>query len=128
MLQLRRQRLAAVTQRPRWSESMAIQDEVRLLDRKWRSNTGWPKRLDWLEIQGIRGWESQRLNFTFPIVAIAGENGSGKSTLLQAAACVYRPERAEGRTWYPSEFFPDTAWEKINKAKIRYGWTEGEKH
>ena len=109
---------------------MAINDEVRRLDKKWRSGTGWPKRLEWLEIQGIRGWEGQRLSLPFPIVGIAGENGSGKSTLLQAAACVYRPEESipAGRTWYPSEFFPDTAWDQIRGAEIRYGWTQGGKH
>ena len=106
---------------------MAIHDEVRRLDRKWRSRVGWPKRLEWLEIQGIRGWEGQRLALPFPIVAIAGENGSGKSTLLQAAACVYRPAPdTNGRTWYPSEFFPDTAWDQIRGAEIRYGWLQGE--
>lgn len=108
---------------------MAINDEVRRLDKKWRSGTGWPKRLEWLELQGIRGWEGQRLSLPFPIVAIAGENGSGKSTLLQAAACVYRPDTdSAARIWYPSEFFPDTAWDEIRGAEIRYGWAQGGKH
>src|SRR6266446_5934391 len=93
---------------------MAMNDEVRRLSRKWASGTGtgWQRRLEWIEISHIRGWTGQRLTLPYPIVAIAGENGSGKSSLLQAAACVYRAEEGE-RTWFPSEFFPDTAWDEI---------------
>src|SRR5579872_5490476 len=107
---------------------MAINDEVRRLARKWAGGTGWPKRLEWLEINGIRGWTQQRLTFSFPIIAIAGENGSGKSTLLQAAACVYRPEGSGERTLFPSEFFPDTAWDELRDAAIRYGYMQGSQH
>lgn len=103
---------------------MAINDEVRRLQKKWDSKTGWPKRLEWLEIAGIRGWNSQRIKFEFPIVAVIGENGSGKSSVLQAAACVYRGENG-ARTWYPSEFFPDTAWDTVTVASIKYGYKEG---
>ena len=35
---------------------MAINDEVRRLQRKWAGGVGWPQRLEWLEIKGIRGW------------------------------------------------------------------------
>ncbi len=104
---------------------MALSDEVRRLAKKWAGGTGWPKRLQWLELKGIRGWHGQRLNLPFPIIAITGENGSGKSALLQAAACVYRSEKADGRTWFPSEFFPDTAWDRITKASIDYGFVQG---
>lgn len=106
---------------------MAVNSEVRRLAKKWNGGTGWPKRLEWLEIQGIRGWDSQRISFDFPIVAIVGENGSGKSTLLQAAASAYRAE-AGGRTWFPSEFFPQTAWDTVTEASIRYGFQEGANH
>lgn len=106
---------------------MAVNDEVRRLAKKWDSGTGWPKRLEWLQIKGIRGWTGQRLSLPFPIMAIAGENGSGKSTLLQAAASVYRAE-GDGRTWFPSEFFPDTAWDKINDAAIEYGYSQAGVH
>lgn len=105
---------------------MAVNDEVRRLARKWAGNTGWPRRLEWIEIRGIRGWTGARLSFPFPIIAIVGENGSGKSTLLQSAACVYRAD--EGRTWFPSEFFPDTAWEKIRDASIQFGYSQGGSH
>jgi predicted ATPase len=103
---------------------MAINDEVRLLAKKWSGKTGWPKRLQWLEIENMRGWESQRVNFDFPLVAVIGENSSGKSTVLQAAACAYK---GEGRTWYPTEFFPDTAWDKLRAITIRYGYQQGGK-
>jgi len=99
-------------------------DEMRRLEKKWRAGTGWPKRLDWIAPRGIRGWEGQRVNFSFPIVAIVGENGSGKSTLLQAAACTYQGD-AGSRTWYPTEFFPDTAWDRFQDAAIGYGYKQG---
>lgn len=105
---------------------MAINSEVRLLARKWQSGQGWPKRLDWIEVAGIRGWKGPpRIDLTFPITAIVGENGSGKSTLLQAAASVYQFPKNKKLTRYASEFFPDTAWEKIRNAVVRYGFSEG---
>lgn len=103
---------------------MQISDEIRRLEKKWRTGTGWPKRLDWIAPRGIRGWTGQRVNFPFPIVAIVGENGSGKSTLLQAAACAYQGDSGS-RTWYPTEFFPDTAWDAFKDAAIGYGFKQG---
>jgi predicted ATPase len=105
---------------------MALSDPMRLLERKWTSGNGWPKRLEWIEVKKIRGWTGQRVPFEFPIVAIVGENGSGKSTLLQAAACVYKGEGE--RTWFPTEFFPETAWDKITDASIEFGYLQGTKH
>lgn len=108
---------------------MAMEKEIRRLAKKWADGGGpsWPKRLDWLEIRGIRGWTEQRITFQFPIVALVGENGSGKSTILQAAACVYRGEVGE-RAYYPTEFFPDTAWDEIEDAAIQYGFSLEGKH
>ena len=74
---------------PIWRRVMPLSKEMRLLQNKWNSGQGWPKRLDAIEIDGIRGWTGQRIDFEFPIVAIVGENGAGKSTLLQAAASIY---------------------------------------
>ena len=71
---------------------MSISKEVRLLQSRWKSGQGWPKRLEWIEIEGIRGWIGQRVEFQFPIVALVGENGVGKSTVLQAVAASYRGE------------------------------------
>jgi len=70
--------------------AMALSAEMRRLQNKWLTASGWPKRLEWLEIGGVRGWTGQRIDFQFPIVALVGENGSGKSTVLQAAAAVYK--------------------------------------
>ena len=75
---------------------------------------------------GWNGGAAQRLTLSFPIIALTGENGSGKSTLLQAAACVYRaPDDRAKETYFPSEFFPDTAWDQIRDASIRYSYVQG---
>src|SRR5271170_1896505 len=107
--------------------SMPNSNEIRRLSRKWGSGNGWPKRLEWLEIHGLRGWAGQRINFSFPIVAVVGENGSGKSTLLQAAACLYLTQDKK-ETWFASEFFPDTAWDQVRKAEVKFGYQEGSEH
>ena len=107
---------------------MAMNSEMRLLSKKWQSGTGWPKRLNWIEVSGLRGWTGQRLDFQYPITAIVGENGSGKSTLLQAAACVYRSDPKDGRTRYALEFFPDTAWDQVRNAGVKFGYAEGGQH
>lgn len=100
--------------------------QVRLLQNKWVANTSWPKRLEWIEIAGIRGWTGQRIEFRFPIVALCGENGSGKSTILQAAASAYSPPgKGRNEGWFASDFFPDTPWDRITEASIRAGVREG---
>jgi predicted ATPase len=110
---------------------MPISNEMRRLRAKWQTNTGWPKRLDWIDITGLRGWNGQRFSLGFPIMAIVGENGSGKSTILQCAAAVYRTAEQESRSRYStkseyaSDFFPDTAWETIQNATITYSLREG---
>jgi len=102
---------------------MPISSEVRRLTAKWSAGTGWPKRLDWIEIRGLRGWTGQRFKLDYPIMAVVGENGSGKSTVLQSAASVYRSLPIT--TWYASDFFPDTPWDRIVNATIRYAVREG---
>lgn len=97
---------------------------MRKLQNKWRTGTAWPKRLESLEITGIRGWRGERIDFQFPIVALVGENGSGKSTVLQAAASVYK-SKAKKEEMYGSDFFPDTPFERIEKATIRFTFREG---
>ena len=97
---------------------MPISNEVRRLGAKWATGTGWPKRLNWVTIQSIRGWNSQqRFDMKFPIMAVVGENGVGKSTVLQAAASVYR-STIRSRFRFASDFFPDTPWESITDAEI----------
>lgn len=102
---------------------MAISAEMRRLVNRWRTGQGWPKRLEWMEIQGLRGWTGQRVDFSFPIVALVGKNGSGKSTALQAAAAIYR---ATGKDQYASDFFPDTPFERITASTIRFSYREGQ--
>lgn len=98
--------------------------EIRRLSSKWQTDTGWPKRLEWVEIDGLRGWTGQRFELRFPIMAVVGENGVGKSTVLQSAAATYRaPEKSDDR--FASDFFPDTPWDEVTDAKIRYSVREG---
>lgn len=107
---------------------MAQSDEMRRLETKWRTGNSWPKFLEWIEIKDIRGWSEQRISFAFPIVAVVGENGSGKSTVLQSAACVYQGENDEAVTWFPSEFFPETAWDNLQDVRIKFGYKQGTNH
>lgn len=102
---------------------MGLSQEVRRLANKWATGAGWPKRLEWLEIAGVRGWAGQRIDFQFPIIAIVGENGSGKSTVLQAAAAAYRSDDKER---YASDFWPDTPYEKISGATLRFSYRQGQ--
>lgn len=104
---------------------MALSNEMRRLQAKWNSGGGWPKRLETIEINNVRGWNSQRIDFKFPIVAIVGENGSGKSTVIQAAASVYRG-RTKKLTRFASDFFPATAWDDYKNAQLRYTYREGD--
>ena len=60
----------------------------------------WPQFLEMLEINGLRGWTGQSINFNFPVVAIVGENGSGKSTALKVAACAYE-NKVASKIYYP---------------------------
>ena len=103
---------------------MTVSRQMRLLQNKWQANTGWPKRLEWMELNGIRGWTGQRIDFRFPIMAICGENGSGKSTIIQSAAASYAPS-PKRKGYFASDFFPDTAWEKVENAQIRVSVREG---
>jgi predicted ATPase len=104
---------------------MALSNEMRRLQAKWLSGGGWPKRLESIEINNIRGWKNQRVELKFPIVAIVGENGSGKSTILQAAASAYKG-KIKKTTRFASDFFPKTAWDEYLNAQIRYSYREGE--
>lgn len=105
---------------------MSNSREIRRLHAKWEQNTGWPKRLDWIEIDGIRGWAGQRIPFKFPIVAIVGENGSGKSTILQCAAATYGPVDDKDESWFASDFLPKTIWEDVRNGSIGYSVRDGD--
>jgi predicted ATPase len=100
--------------------------EIRRLTAKWKAGTAWPKRVDWIEIDGIRGWDGQRFSLHYPIMAVVGENGVGKSTVLQALASVYRPDaESSDPARFASDFFPDTPWDRIRDAEIRSVVREG---
>jgi predicted ATPase len=103
---------------------MTLSVEMRRLQQRWTTaGEAWPKRLEWLEITGIRGWTGQRVDFNFPLVALVGENGSGKSTVLQAAAASYRSSLRPEH--FASDFFPDTPFERVSLANIRFSYREG---
>lgn len=98
--------------------------EMRRLANRWSQNP-WPQHLEWIEIDGLRGWAGQRIDFDFPVVAVVGENGAGKSTVIQAAASAYKPpESAKG--YFASDFFPDTPWEQVSGVVIRASVRQGE--
>lgn len=99
--------------------------EVRRLEAAWIAGNKWPKQLEWIEIQNIRGWKGQRFQLRFPMMALVGENGMGKSTVLQAAASVYA-NPGPGKDRFASDFFPDTPWDQVTAAEIRYSVKEGE--
>lgn len=103
---------------------MPVSNEVRRLSARWAAGTGWPKRLDWLAIKGIRGWTGQRFDLRYPIMAVVGENGVGKSSVIQAIASIYRdPRKNEGH--FASDFFPDTCWDEIRDATVQFEIRQG---
>ena len=105
--------------------TMGLSSEMRLLQNRWNAGGGWPKRLEWMEILGLRGWQGQKIEFGFPIVAVVGENGSGKSTVLQCAASLYQPP-PPSKGQFASDYFPDTTWDQIRKAQLRFSYRQGQ--
>ncbi|WP_437953398.1 AAA family ATPase [Sorangium sp. So ce296] len=85
----------------------------------------WPQFLERVEIKGLRGWKGQSVHFKFPVVAIVGENGSGKSTVLKVAASAYDP-KAKENAYYPSAFFLETHWDKIQGVDLGFQLRTGD--
>jgi predicted ATPase len=79
----------------------------------------WPQFLQMVQIAGLRGWCGQSVELNFPVVGIVGENGSGKSTLMKVAASVY-DNKDKDKRFYPSAFFVETHWDKIQGVKIDF--------
>lgn len=101
---------------------MPVSKEVRKLSAKWERGD-FPKHMEWIEIDNLRGWSGQRIDFSFPIVAICGENGSGKSTIIQAIASMY--DSGDGNKQFASSFFPDTPWDSLSRVVIKASIREG---
>jgi len=85
----------------------------------------WPKFLDSVSIEGLRGWNGQTVTLGFPVVGVVGENGTGKTTLLRAIACAY--EADGGEQLFPSDFFVDTTWDKFTNVTLTYDVRQGDK-
>ena len=66
-----------------------------------------PDFLSEIHLDGIRGFDSLRVMFDYPVSVIAGGNATGKSTVLFAAACAYKVPGAGMRHFVPSTLFPD---------------------
>src|SRR5579859_536293 len=41
---------------------------MRRLTAKWDTGTGWPKRLEWVQIDGLRGWRNEKFTLNYPIM------------------------------------------------------------
>ncbi|MFB0833413.1 ATP-dependent nuclease [Arthrobacter halodurans] len=88
---------------------------------------GWPQFLSSVQVQGLRGWDGEAVEFRYPVVAIAGTNGAGKSTILKAAAAAYRaPSVGNALTYYPDDFFPNTPWEAVHGVVLTYTIRQGD--
>ena len=79
----------------------------------------WPQFLQMVQIGSLRGWSGQSVELNFPVVGIVGENGSGKSTLMKVAASVY-DNKDKDKRFYPSAFFVETHWDKIEGVEIDF--------
>lgn len=83
-----------------------------------------------LTLGSVRGLKGLKIEFTYPLAAIAGRNGSGKSTVLALAACAYhnnaRSWRLSNRktAYYTfSDFFVQAQGEvPVEGIAIRYGF------
>ncbi len=84
----------------------------------------WPRFIHSIEVSGLHGFATQKMEFKFPITAIVGENGTGKSTFLKLAASVYQAVDESG-SFYPSQFFPTTVWDRLQNIRIDYDVQRG---
>jgi len=87
---------------------------------------GWPKFVTSVNITGIHGLKNKQIDFKFPVCAIVGENGTCKSTILKLLACAYKGDEAKSG-FFPSDFFPDTAWDNLKDVNVEYQVKQGAK-
>lgn len=74
--------------------------KLELLEKSRKRDYG--KYLHKIDINRIRGFSNENVEFDFPVTALIGPNGSGKSSILGAAACAYKKIK-------PSTFFPKSS-------------------
>ena len=83
----------------------------RLFQKSWRQlaakHPHYKSFLNSATIKGLRGIKDLRVDFQYPVTAIAGPNACGKSTVLFALACAYRVPESGPRDFIPSTLFPD---------------------
>ena len=82
----------------------------RRLEELWDSLQGkkphLPHFLSEIYLDGLRGLDSLRVLFDYPVSVIAGGNATGKSTVLFTAACAYKVPGAGPKDFVPSTLFP----------------------
>lgn len=102
---------------------MSLSPEIQKIRERWISQ-GWSRFINNIHIEGLHTLKDQQVDFKFPVCAIVGENGTGKSTILKVLACAYKDSIGK-KTLYPSDFFPDTAWEKLKDIRVTYQIKQG---
>lgn len=80
---------------------MPLSKEVRRLERAWQNETAWPKRLDWIEIDNIRGWQGQRIKFPgdlkpVPEMAGARQLWASPSNIVSLGALIHSAKHSMG--------------------------------
>ena len=103
--------------------------EVQEIFRQFNHGNGeWKQFVESIRITNIHGWNGQKIEFRFPVVAVVGENGIGKSTFLKAAVCAYKNKNS--KDFYPSKMFMSTQWDEsaLAGATIEYEVRLGEIH
>lgn len=103
--------------------------EIQEIFRQFNQGNGeWKQFVKSIKITNIHGWNGQKIEFRFPVVAVVGENGIGKSTFLKSAVCAYKNKNS--KDFYPSKMFMSTQWDEtaMSGATIEYEIRQGDVH